>query len=180
MAPWTFLKIALAYTVGAYVVDVVAKPSVIAARARAAADARGKPLLNVGCGMPGSSLRVALLGPTGWGNVNCDLAAPSECSSDGAACHCDAQALPFPDKFFGAAIASHVLEHVADPNAAIRELHRVADEVFVITPAWWAPHTYLHPGHRWLVTPSGRYLPLWDEAAEAHGPELPAASATVT
>lgn len=154
-------KYAALYTAGAYLVDVVVRPEVVAKRARAAADLRGKPLLNVGSGTPGSSLRVAVFGPTGWGDVNCDLAAEASCSTDREVCTCDIEHLDWPDKHFGAAIASHVVEHVQHPELALAELARVADEVFVITPPWWAPHTWLHPGHRWFVAPAGKYLPLW-------------------
>lgn len=99
--------------------------------------------------MPGSSLRVFLLGPTKWGDVNCDLAA----DGSGGVTFCNVQKLPYPDKYFGAVIASHVLEHVENPAAALSEMQRVADEVFIIVPAWWAPHTWLHPGHRWFLSP---------------------------
>ena len=57
-------------TVGAYIGDVLIRPAFVARDARAAADARGKPLLNLGAGTPRSSLRVMLLGPTLWGDVN--------------------------------------------------------------------------------------------------------------
>lgn len=153
----------IVYGVGAYVVDVVIRPEVIAQKARRAARARGKPLLNVGAGTPGSSLRVALLGHTAWGDVNTDLNGRGRprLGRPGEVIQADVQCLPFPNGFFGAAIASHVLEHVDNPRRALRELSRVADEVYVITPVWWAPHTWLHPGHRWHVTPDGRYRRLW-------------------
>lgn len=156
------LKYASFYIAGAYAIDVMIRPEIVAKRARRAANARGKPLLNVGCGTKGSSLRVFLLGHTGWGDVNCDVAAKASCDQSGKlACTCDTMHLPWKDKQFGAVIASHVLEHVEDPERALMELDRVADEVFVITPPWWAPHTYLHPGHRWFVSSTGQYLRLW-------------------
>jgi ubiquinone/menaquinone biosynthesis C-methylase UbiE len=150
----------LVFAAVAYVLDVVVRPNEVARAARAAAIRRGKRLLNVGCGTPGSSMRVALLGPTAWGDVNCDVAATAACTSRDA-CTCDIMDLPWEDKAFGAVIASHVLEHVPDPTKAMRELERVADEVFVITPPWWAPHTWLHPGHRWYVRADGSLMPLW-------------------
>jgi len=155
------IKALLIYAAAAYLIDVVLRPESIAGRARLAASRRGKPLLNVGCGLPGSSLRVALLGPTGWGDTNCDIASSSSCDLSVRTCFCDITSLPWGDKEFGAVIASHVLEHVEDPQLALNELHRVADEVFVITPAWWAPHTWVHPGHRWYIRADGTSTRLW-------------------
>jgi hypothetical protein len=142
----------------AYVVDVLVRPYLVARHARAAADARRKPLLNVGAGTRESSFRAWLFGPTLWGDVNLDIASPELWPAPDLVSYGDVQRLQqWPDRHFGAVIASHVLEHVEDPHLALAELHRVADEVYVITPAWWAPHTWLHPGHRWYRTPSGRF-----------------------
>lgn len=153
--------------VGAYCLDVLLRPSMVADEARRAARARRKPLLNVGCGTSQSSLRAALFGPTLWGDINCDIAAKGEWRlGDRQPCYGDIHQLPFPDKYFGAVIASHVVEHVDDPHRAMRELHRVADSVFVIVPKWWAPHTWLHPGHQWFFDDNGQRLGLW--APEPH------------
>jgi ubiquinone/menaquinone biosynthesis C-methylase UbiE len=101
-----------------------------------------------------------------WGDVNVDIAAhPEQACFPTTVCFGDAHKLPFPDKAFGAVIASHVIEHVKDPVTALNELDRVADEVFVITPRWWAPHTWLHPGHRWYVSEAGNFIPLWQNGA---------------
>ncbi len=126
-------------------------------------------MLNVGCGMPGSSFRVFLLGSVLKGDVNLDLAAPKErrCESivpspGSPPCYGDAMRIPFPDKHFGAVLASHVLEHVDDPDQALREWRRVADRVFVLVPVWWAPHTWLHTGHQWYIPPDlSEAQPLW-------------------
>jgi len=74
--------------------------------------------------------------------------------------------MPFKDKEFGACVASHVLEHVDDPERALEECHRVADRVWIITPPWWDVGTWLTPTHRWTIVKSGspeyrRYNPLW-------------------
>jgi SAM-dependent methyltransferase len=64
----------------------------------------------------------------------------------------DAQDLgEFKTGTFGAVLASHILEHLPRPEAALKEWLRVAgydpNALFVVTPSWWAPHTFLHPGH---------------------------------
>lgn len=64
----------------------------------------------------------------------------------------DVRDIPYPDKHFGAAFISHVLEHlftVDDCEIAWRELWRVADYVYVAYPrtynliALWNPQHYL-------------------------------------
>jgi SAM-dependent methyltransferase len=49
----------------------------------------------------------------------------------------DVQHIPYPDRTFDLVVCNHVLEHVADPMAAIREMHRVlkpAGRVICQTP----------------------------------------------
>lgn len=151
------LKWAAVYVTGAYIYDVLWRPAVAARQARAYADSMGKPVLNIGAGTSGSSFRAWLLGPTLWGDVNLDIAV----SADPRVQYGDVQRIPYPDKYFGAAIASHVVEHVDDPVRAVQELHRVADKVYILVPPWWAPHTWLHPGHQWFVSSDGAFHPLW-------------------
>lgn len=157
------LGVIACYGAGAWVLDVVLRPLMIRDRALAAAKRRGKPVLNIGAGTPGSSIRVSILGPTMWGDVNCDIAGAGECAPDHV-CYCDAHNIPYSDKHFGAVIASHVLEHVDDPALVLREMHRVADEVFVVVPRWWGIHTWIQPEHRWYVTKDFRFLPLWQQS----------------
>lgn len=150
------LKAVLAFGLGAYLLDVVVQPKRAAQKARAAANLSGKPVLNIGAGTPKSSVRAFLLGPTTFGDINMDIAAPQSVTcTKNRVCYGDIYSIPYPDKHFGAAIASHVLEHLEDPNAALRELQRVADEVFVVVPKWWAPHTWAHPGHKWYINQNG-------------------------
>jgi ubiquinone/menaquinone biosynthesis C-methylase UbiE len=156
------LKALAYYAAAAYCADVIVRPSLAARRAREYARSVGKPMLNVGCGTRISSVRSTLLGPTAWGDVNCDINTSTACVDGNLEpCHCDIHNLPYPDKHFGAVIASHVLEHVVDPVAAMAELVRVADRVYAITPHWAAPHTWLHPGHRWFIR-GNRAVPLWN------------------
>lgn len=162
-----------AYMVLAWILDVVVHPWWVARAARAAANRRGKPLLNVGAGTRRTSLRTFLLGPTLWGDLNLDLAGEpflipafhpeiwAEVTEPDRVYRADAHDLPLASKAFGAVISSHMLEHVRDPWRCLEELERVAAEVFVITPAWWAPHTWLQVGHRWYVGTDGVFYPLW-------------------
>ncbi len=140
----------LQHTIPAYVYDVIYRPAVIAQKAHAYAAKKGKPVINVGAGTPQSSLRVRLFGPQLYGDINCDLNGKAQCTPKGV-CQCDIMNLKFPNKYFGAAIASHVIEHVPDPQKAVRELMRVADAVYIIVPLWWAPHTWLYTDHKWYV-----------------------------
>jgi SAM-dependent methyltransferase len=148
------------FATGAYVWDVLAWPTLIASRAREESTRRRKPMLNVGAGTKGSSLRARILGPTLWGDVNVDIQGQGA-GDDGTVGYADVHDLPYKDKTFGASIASHVIEHVEDPQAAINEMARVTDgPVFIIAPPWWAPHTWTHLGHRWLLNSDGTWARL--------------------
>lgn len=75
----------------------------------------------------------------------------------------DIRDIPYPDQTFGAAFASHVLEHlptVADAKQALKELYRVANEVFIAAPSRQSFIAWLHPDHHlWVkVTPKGVLL----------------------
>src|SRR6266487_410189 len=71
---------------------------------------------------------------------------------------CDATALPFTDEAFDLVLCTEVLEHVADPNAALREIHRtlrVDGALVLTTPLTWGVHAR-QDFHRW--TESGLRL----------------------
>lgn len=156
-------KAALGYAASAYVKDVLVRPEQMARIARAYCQQVRKPLLNVGAGTPASSLRSFVIGPTLWGDVNIDIAAPRVAHGPDRVSYGDARDLrEWPDGHFGAVIASHVLEHLDRPDLALAEWERVADKVFVVAPSWWAPHTWLHLGHRWFIDPSlSKAYPIW-------------------
>ena len=162
MNPW-LVKGALGYIGWAYHRDVVARPNAMARLARVYCDRVGKPLLNVGAGTPASSLRTLLMGPQLVGDVNVDIAAPGDVPhGKDRVSYADAMNLPWEDKSFGAVFASHVLEHLERPDLALAEWKRVADRVFLVSPSWWALHTYVHPGHKWFLSDDGKQAyPLW-------------------
>lgn len=65
--------------------------------------------------------------------------------------------IPYPDKFFGCAFASHILEHLTQSEAeqAWKELWRVADHVIVAFPSKLNLVAVLHPDHKLWIN--------WDE-----------------
>lgn len=105
-------------------------------QAKAKADELGKPLLNAGC----EYYWTAIYGS----DVNLDNV-PRDVPRFVLG---SIEAIPYPDKYFGVAFCSHVLEHVDDYEKALAELHRVADFVYVITPLPISGMNWLHPGHK--------------------------------
>lgn len=147
-----------AFLAASYVIDVPVRRGNAARAARAYARRKGKPLLNVGAGTG----RTALFGATLYGDVNVDLGGRRDVAhgTPGVVTWADAQDLSaFHDGAFGAVLASHILEHLPDPQRALREWLRVVggdvNALFVVTPSWWAPHTWLHRGHLWFF-PDGK------------------------
>ncbi len=126
------------YEVLARLLAVFGYNGLVFRKAKRAAQSCGKPLLNAGC----KSVHVES------SDVNLDIVArdvPHFVRGD-------IQNLEmFTDKQFGAVYASHVLEHVEDPDVALGELHRIAEHVFVITPLPFLPWAWLHPGHKWIL-----------------------------
>ena len=93
----------------------------------------GKPILSIG----------AKCNP--FGDVRCDI--EPRCG----AVYCDAEELSqFGDKEFSVALLSHVIEHLDDPDRALAEAERVADNVLVITPNPIFPQTWLNLDHKWV------------------------------
>jgi SAM-dependent methyltransferase len=109
----------------------------------------GDQVLDVGCGTLPFALATHL----------CDLTRSDDSQRllgpmpplDRPFVECDVQALPFADKAFDFVVCAHVLEHVADPAAACRELERVARRGYVECPASWLERVFHSPDHRWLV-----------------------------
>jgi SAM-dependent methyltransferase len=91
-------------------------------------------ILDVGCGPGDLWLENDDRIPVGWRVVLSDLALgmlqKARCNLAGSNRPCDygvidAEAIPFPDGSFDAAVADHMLYHVPDRRRALYELHRV-------------------------------------------------------
>ena len=66
--------------------------------------------------------------------------------------------IPFSDKSFGAAFASHLLEHMAsidEANKALAELNRIAEAVFIAYPFKQSIAGWLTPDHHLWVWQEG-------------------------
>jgi len=120
--------------------------------ARVYADHVGKPLLVVGGPYGAARFRRLLNLPAhGFGDVCIDLD-PNACDGSAEYVQADVRDIPFPDKYFGAAFASHVLEHlptVQDCIGAVNELNRVAEVVLLAYPTPSSIIASLIPDH-WL------------------------------
>jgi len=98
---------------------------------------RGKPVLDFGCGFRSR------------GEYNVDVK-PRNAPNFIQIQSFESPRLPFPDKFFASALALHVLEHTYNPENALKELRRVAERVYMLTPKPIWILTYLHPDHKWI------------------------------
>ena len=131
----------LIYGIAGWVYEFAEREAVFI-RAQAKANELGKPLLNAGCG----GFKFIGAFPRGIleSDVNLDVQ-PRDVPRFTLA---SVEEIPFPDKHFGAAFCSHVLEHTADWRKALAELHRVADHVYIIVPkAIWLGN-WLNPQHQ--------------------------------
>ncbi len=121
----------------AYLVALLGYTGFLFRIAKKQAEVSGRPMLNVGC--------KAVY--TDSSDINLDIvhrSVPNFIKGDVQNLYM------FPDKRFGVVFASHVIEHVLDPEAGLKELGRVGDEVYVVTPPPFYPQAWLHPGHRWI------------------------------
>ncbi len=154
--------------------------------ARARADAMGKPLLVAGGPWGGRRLRRMVNLPAHGNGDACldiDRNAIAGCPN---AVLADVTHIPFADGVFGAAFASHVLEHLPDTLAArsaLAELHRVADAVYIVYPYRQSLGGWITRGHHlwvrqkgatFLLTQRGRVV---DSAERHRSYQAPAATA---
>ncbi len=115
---------------------------------------RGKPLLVIGC--PQSH---AISHPCGDVCLDIDSLRLARCQAESPMVG-DIRKMTFPDKSFGAALCSHVLEHLSleDARRALSELQRVAEVVYVCSPTRPSLVNWLYPEHQLWVDqlPDGR------------------------
>lgn len=84
----------------------------------------------------------------------------------------DITQLPFPDGAFDFVICSHVLEHLDDPAAAIRELQRVAHAGYIETPSPINERLMRYEVHKWIVWVEGDELVFTPKAEPVPDPDL--------
>ena len=84
----------------------------------------------------------------------------------------DVTDMPFGDKVFDYVICSHLLEHVIDPGAAIRELVRVAKAGYIEVPRAASAKIIDFPSHLWWCRSDGRELSFEAKSAHAFDPEI--------
>lgn len=82
------------------------------------------------------------------------------------------EALPFKDKSFDFVIASHVLEHSAEPERFLNELQRVARAGYIETPDAFMERINPYWDHRSEVTVRGGVLEVRKKSAWLVDPEL--------
>jgi len=126
--------------------------------ATTSARGRGRPLLVAGGPWGGKRARHWVNKPAhGEGDVCLDI---DRAAIDGHPCAVVASVtrIPFSDNAFGAAFASHLLEHLAtvdDARQALDELNRVAGEVFIVYPSRQSIAGWVIPEHRLWVWQEG-------------------------
>ncbi len=123
-------------------------------RARACALAKNKPLLVAGGPWGGRRYRHWVKMPAhGKGDVCLDI---DRRAIQGHPCGVVASVthIPFADKSFGAAFASHLLEHLPttdDAKQALVELNRVSEAVFIAYPSRQSIAAWIVPDHHiWI------------------------------
>ena len=123
----------------------------------AAQVAEGQSVLDAGCGEGVLSVLMAKRGAVVTG---CDLSVPNverarayavEAGVSVAFSVGDAAALPFPDKSFDVVVSSHVLEHLPDFDAGIKELLRVSKgKVVIAVPTAFNGLSFVQLGGGWF------------------------------
>jgi len=138
-----WLLLGLGGTAVAYYIDVVSIPKRAMLDAVNYARGKGGLVLDAGAGTPMSSFKVLVAGNVPGSVIRCDVSAKSSVCTAESVCHCDVQRLPFKDGAFSSILCSHVLGFVADIDAAMNELLRCGDRLFIVLPKPWSPMSWV-------------------------------------
>jgi len=84
----------------------------------------------------------------------------------------DAADMPFADGVFDYVVCSHVLEHVPDPAAVIREITRVGKAGYIEVPQAASAKILDFPSHLWWCRLDGSTLVFTAKHARAFDPEI--------
>ena len=123
-----------------------AERKIVFNKARRKADELGLPLLNYGCG----TWRYAI----DRSDINADIV-PRDVPNF-VLVTADSEHLPFDDKSV-VIYASHVFEHLYNPDFLMREFQRISDHIYIITPKPVFLSAWLVPGHRWIYIGKERF-----------------------
>ena len=109
------------------------------------AEAAPRSVLEVGCGEGYLASHLLKSAPRPDRFAACDLAFPRFCADVDPMlrfCRGSAGALPFPDRSFDLVLCCEVLEHLEDPEKALKEIARVARKAVLVSvprePVWRA------------------------------------------
>jgi len=139
-------------------------------------DVAGKAVLDIGCGPGGHTAALARAGAVATGldldpeKLRWARSLQAGTRTAGARFVLgSAMSLPFPDHSFHLALLLEVIEHLEDPQAALREIRRVLlpdGQAFVTFPPYrspWGAHLFEHVPIPWahLICPGRPLLELW-------------------
>lgn len=79
--------------------------------------------------------------------INCDLSIPEMKIKNYI--RCEAMTLPFRP-IFNYLIASHIVEHLPDPDAAIEEFKKISNFIIIVVPSSLSTGAYHDPTHKWV------------------------------
>jgi len=86
--------------------------------------------------------------------INCDISVPEMNIKNYI--RCEAMHLPFRP-IFDCLIASHLIEHLPDPEKSIEEFKRISNYILIIIPHALSPNAYFDSTHLW-VRFAGKWL----------------------
>jgi SAM-dependent methyltransferase len=84
----------------------------------------------------------------------------------------DAADMPFADHVFDYVVCSHVLEHVVDPDAVVKEITRVGKAGYIEVPDAASAKILDFPSHLWWCRRDGSTLVFTAKKARAFDPEI--------